>query len=64
MMPGIEPGTTGASPEDSPTSLPADTPTSSQVKTPSFPCISHSDAYRGTSTVLVHLKFSTFQDHK
>eukprot|EP00978_Attheya_sp_CCMP212_P008233 scaffold19253_cov49-Attheya_sp.AAC.2 len=35
--------------QDSPTSLP-DTATSSQVKTPPFPCNSHSDAYGGTST--------------
>jgi hypothetical protein len=47
--------------QDSPISLP-DTHTSSQVKTPPFPCISHSDAYGGTSTGLVHLKFSTLQD--
>jgi hypothetical protein len=39
-------------------------PPLSEVKTPPFQRDSHSDAYRGTSTVLVHFKFSTLQDHK
>eukprot|EP00978_Attheya_sp_CCMP212_P007894 scaffold18349_cov50-Attheya_sp.AAC.2 len=34
------------------------------VKTPPFRHDSHSDAYGGTCTVLVHLKFSTLPDHK
>ena len=49
--------------ETSSTILPADT-TLSEVKTPHILHISHSDAYGGTGAVLVHLKFSTFQDHK
>jgi hypothetical protein len=49
--------------QDSPTSLP-NTPLLHIKTPPSFPCISHSEGYGGTSTILIHLKFSTLQAHK